>query len=106
MPRSLCLAVVVLLAACGGDLVEPATYVLELRTVTTGAPIDPDGYAVRLDDGLPIAIGVNVTRSVPGLAPGSTRSSWRALRRTAFSPARTLSPSRRMPAPSSAPVST
>ena len=70
MPRSLCLAVAILLAACGEDLVEPTTAVLELRTVTTGAPVDPDGYAVRLDGGQPTAIGANGTLSVPDLVAG------------------------------------
>lgn len=70
MSRSLHLAVVFLVAACGGEFVEPTTAVLELRTVTTGAPVDPDGYAVRLDGGQPTAIGVNGTLSVPDLVAG------------------------------------
>src|SRR6185295_2048199 len=70
MPRSLCLAVVILLAACGEDLVEPTTAVLELRAVTTGVPVDPDGYAVRIDGGQPAAISPNGTLSVPDLVAG------------------------------------
>jgi Tol biopolymer transport system component len=70
MPRPIALMTILLLAACGEDLVEPTSAVLELRTVTTGAPIDPDGYAVRLDGGPPATIGANVTLSIPDLVPG------------------------------------
>src|SRR5882724_542769 len=70
MPRPIALMTIVLLAACGEDLVEPTTAVLELRTVTTGAPVDPDGYAVRIDGGQPTAIGANVTLSIPDLIAG------------------------------------
>jgi WD40-like Beta Propeller Repeat len=70
MPRPITFMTIVLMAACGEDLVAPTTAVLELRTVTTGAPVDPDGYAVRLDGGQPTAIGANVTLSVPDLVAG------------------------------------
>jgi hypothetical protein len=70
MPRPIVLMTIALMAACGEDLVEPTTAVLELRTVTTGAPVDPDGYAMRLDGGEPTAIGANGTLSVPDLAAG------------------------------------
>jgi WD40 repeat protein len=70
MPRPIALMTIVLLAACGEDLVEPTTAVLELRTVTTGTPVDPDGYAVRIDGGQPTAIGANVTLSIPDLIAG------------------------------------
>jgi hypothetical protein len=70
MPRPIALMTIVLLAACGEDLVEPTTAVLELRTITTGAPVDPDGYAVRIDGGPPTAIGANVTLSIPDLVGG------------------------------------
>ena len=47
------------------------TGTLEIRTVSTGAPADASGYTVAVDAGAPVAIGVNATRTVDGLSPGS-----------------------------------
>jgi hypothetical protein len=44
---------------------------LEVRTISTGSPADASGYTVTVDDGAPVAIGVNATRTIDGLAPGS-----------------------------------
>jgi WD40 repeat protein len=73
MTRPSMLFALVLIAACGDDLVGPDSAGLELRTVTTGAPVDPDGYQVRVDGGAPAAIGLNVTRSVPQVGVGEHR---------------------------------
>ncbi len=43
---------------------------LEVRTVTTGSPVDPSGYTVRVDGGAALAIGSNATRTVDALAAG------------------------------------
>jgi hypothetical protein len=47
------------------------TGTLEIRTVSTGGPADPSGYTVSVDAGAPVAIGVNATRTIDGLSPGS-----------------------------------
>ncbi len=47
------------------------TGTLEIRTVSTGGPADASGYTVTVDAGAPVAIGVNATRTVDGLSPGS-----------------------------------
>jgi hypothetical protein len=47
------------------------TGTLAVRTVSTGSPADASGYTVTVDDGAPVAIGVNATRTIDGLAPGS-----------------------------------
>ena len=44
---------------------------LEIRTVTTGSPVDPSGYTVRVDGGAALAIGSSATRTVDGLTAGS-----------------------------------
>ena len=73
MTRPSMLLALVLIAACGEDLVGPDSAGLELRTVTTGAPVDPDGYQVRVDGGAPAAIGLNATRSMPQVGVGEHR---------------------------------
>jgi Tol biopolymer transport system component len=70
MPRPIVLLVILLAVACGGDLVGPSAAVLEVSTVTTGAPLDPDGYAFHLDDRQPAEIGTNATLAVQDLAAG------------------------------------
>lgn len=70
MSRTLSALAAAMLAACGGDLLEPTSATLQLRTITTGAPIDPDGYSARVDGGQGTALGVNATLSVPDLTPG------------------------------------
>jgi hypothetical protein len=49
------------------------TGALEVTTASTGSPLDPSGYTVRVDGGGALAIGANATRTIDGLAPG-TRS--------------------------------
>ncbi|MFL5537464.1 MAG: hypothetical protein ACJ8J0_00640, partial [Longimicrobiaceae bacterium] len=73
MTRPFILLALVLIAACGDDLVGPDSAGLELRTVTIGAPVDPDGYQVRVDGGAPAAMGLNVTRLVPQVGVGEHR---------------------------------
>ena len=52
------------LAACSGSG-DGSTNVdvppLQIRTATSGTPIDPDGYSATIDAGAPMAIGVNDT---------------------------------------------
>ena len=43
---------------------------LTIAVTTTGAPTDPDGYEVSLDDGVPQAVAVNGTLNLPGLRVG------------------------------------
>lgn len=75
MTRPSMLLALVLITACGDDLVGPDAAGLELRTVTTGSPVDPDGYAVRVDGGAPIAIGLNATQSMSQVSVGEHRVS-------------------------------
>ncbi|MFL5954844.1 MAG: hypothetical protein ACJ76I_12135, partial [Gaiellaceae bacterium] len=44
---------------------------LTVSTTTTGADLDPDGYAVAVDGGAPQAIAVNGTLTVAGLTAGA-----------------------------------
>lgn len=46
------------------------TGTLEVTTSSTGSPEDPSGYTVSVDGATPLAIAVNATRTVGGLAPG------------------------------------
>ena len=49
----------------------PATGTLEVTATSTGSPMDPSGYTVSVDGGSAVAIGVNATRTIEGLAPGA-----------------------------------
>jgi Tol biopolymer transport system component len=65
-----------LLAACGQgeELAEPDdTSSLQILTVTSGGGSDPDGYAVRVDDGPELPIGGLDTVLRTGLAAGDYR---------------------------------
>ena len=65
--------VAVLLAlavACSDPLIVRIGDV-RLSVATTGADLDPDGYAIALDGGAGLAVAVNDTRMLPGLAAGS-----------------------------------
>jgi hypothetical protein len=44
---------------------------IEVTTVTTGAPLDPDGYSLSLDGNAGQAVGVNATRSLSDMNPGN-----------------------------------
>jgi len=70
MSRSTWLALIALLPACG-DPTAPAPPTLEVQAVTTGQPVDPDGYAVQVDGRSHVAVGVNATIRVGDLAPGN-----------------------------------
>ena len=49
------------------------TGTLEVRSATTGADLDPDGYTVRVNGGSEKAIGINGTVSYPNLSAGDYR---------------------------------
>ncbi len=55
--------------ACGDTPNEPAASSLEITTVTTGDPMDPDGYVVTLD-GVAHPIGSNATLTLGDVSPG------------------------------------
>ena len=59
-----------LAAACSEPLV-PRIGDVRLTVATTGADLDPDGYAIALDGGAGLAVAVNDTRMLSGLAAGS-----------------------------------
>jgi hypothetical protein len=63
------------LGACGEGqpgTTEPSTGGIEVTTVTTGDPADPDGYVLALDQGHR-AIGSNTTATFSDLEPGDYR---------------------------------
>ncbi len=87
MPRSTWRALVAPLSACGGSLLLAASLALsaceegpvesttagatlEVSTVTTGSPTDPDGYTLTVDGGVGTPVGPNATLSVPKLPEG------------------------------------
>jgi hypothetical protein len=70
MTRPIWMALLAWLPACGGDLNAPSSQMLEVRSVTTGQPTDPDGYLVQVDGGRPTALGVNETIRLADLVPG------------------------------------
>jgi hypothetical protein len=49
----------------------PATGSVAITTTTTGASLDPDGFAFVIDGGTAQPIGLNATIQVDGVAPGS-----------------------------------
>lgn len=64
-------AVSLLWLACGDeDLTAPEPGRLAVTTSSTGSPEDPDGYLLQIDDGGPLAIGVNASVTVTDLAAG------------------------------------
>ena len=69
------LSAVVVLWACGEGapgVTGPAVGGIEVTTVTTGDPVDPDGYALALDQH-DQAIGSNMTLTFSDLEPGDHR---------------------------------
>ena len=58
-------------AACGTDLSGPETGTLEVTTATRGAPLDPDGYALSLDDGPAETLAANASITFADLTPGT-----------------------------------
>src|SRR3989442_13239470 len=67
-----CVAVLMLAlaVACSDPLIVRIGDV-RLSVATTGADLDPDGYAIALDGGAALAIAANDTRMLSGLAAGS-----------------------------------
>jgi hypothetical protein len=59
-----------LLVGCGEDLTGPATGAIEVTSVTSGDPTDPDGYTLRIDGDGGRALGVNSTIRVSDLQTG------------------------------------
>jgi TolB protein len=55
----------------GGDLTNPSTGGLEITTITSGPEPDADGYAISVDQGAEVAIGVNATLHRENVQPGS-----------------------------------
>jgi hypothetical protein len=43
---------------------------IQITTATTGSSLDPDGYALSVDDGTAQPIGINAKRTAGGLEPG------------------------------------
>jgi len=63
------------LAGCGGDSgggpTGPTDGKLEIIASTTGSALDPDGYALSVDNGAPQALPANGADTVVSLSPGS-----------------------------------
>lgn len=55
--------------SCSAPL--PGSGTLQVTTATTGSPLDPDGYSVRLDSGSPQSIVTNGTLTIGSVPPGS-----------------------------------
>lgn len=60
----------VCLSCGGGDLVEPDTGDIVVRTTTAGVPAGAAGYTVSVDDGEPRTIGPNEAITVAGVESG------------------------------------
>jgi TolB protein len=58
-------------AAFAVTCVAPPSGEISLTVTTAGASPDPDGYAVTIDGGAPIPVGVNGVTPLTGLTPGS-----------------------------------
>ena len=71
--RALILGPIVALLSCSGeDLVSPPTAgSIAITTTTTGPEPDQDGYAVSVNDGAEVGMGVNGTHQVNELPAGS-----------------------------------
>lgn len=72
LARALILGPSVALLSCSGeDLVSPPTAgSIAITTTTTGPEPDPDGYAVSVNDGAEVGMGVNGTHQVNELPAG------------------------------------
>jgi TolB protein len=44
---------------------------LRVSAATSGAPVDPDGYVVAVDDGAPVALGTNATITIDPVPEGA-----------------------------------
>ena len=76
MPRTHSLLVgsfLILALACSGDslTVPPTAGVIEVRTSTTGAEPDTDGYTIQVDDQTPLSIGPSASLQTSEVASGS-----------------------------------
>jgi hypothetical protein len=47
------------------------TGVIEVTTATTGVAVDTDGYTITVNEGSPVALGINTTLPLAGFAAGS-----------------------------------
>jgi hypothetical protein len=56
----------------GPDIPPSGQGTIRVRTRTTGTGIDPDGYMVALDDGTPVAIGINDTKYFEDVSAGAS----------------------------------
>jgi Tol biopolymer transport system component len=77
MSRVATVCALVLLTACGSDPgpsdPDPTAAGLELSTFTQGAPPDPDGYLLQVDEGEATAVAANDTLSLPDVDVGEHR---------------------------------
>src|SRR5437773_1701358 len=64
-------AVLLVLAVACSEPLGPRIGDVRLTVATTGADLDPDGYAVVLDGGAALAVAVNDSRMISGLSAGS-----------------------------------
>jgi Tol biopolymer transport system component len=71
LPDLVLLASTFVFLACGDGPVEPtAKGTIEVTSVTSGDPSDPDGYILALDGGQGTALGTNSTLTVSEVSPG------------------------------------
>ncbi len=54
----------------GEDLVGPAAGVLRVSTLSTGVDLDPDGYAIAVDQADAVPVGANTALELSGIATG------------------------------------
>src|SRR5207245_1431661 len=59
------------LAAACRDIPGPDNGDIQVAVTTTGADLDPDGYAIALDGGTARPISINGTMTLSGLGTGS-----------------------------------
>src|SRR5436309_14795562 len=64
-------AVLLVLAVACSEPLGPRIGDVRLTVATTGADLDPDGYAIALDGGAAMAVAVNDSKMISGLSAGS-----------------------------------
>ncbi|MEO8227766.1 MAG: hypothetical protein ABI637_10050 [Gemmatimonadota bacterium] len=66
----------ILLAACSSEMpttpepADPRPGTISVTTSTFGHELDPDGYAISVDGGPELTVGINATLTIPGVAIG------------------------------------
>jgi hypothetical protein len=60
-----------LAAGCNNEVTSPQTGAAQVTIATAGADLDPDGYVISVDGGIPLAIPVNGRATIVGLKVGS-----------------------------------